>query len=124
MHTGGSHWSYQYFNNATTGQTSQNFRYYQEVLASQRRNPCRVDGTAGAGYDPRANLIETSTRNNMRFQQWEEREVSDYSGRTVSVSRHGLPGDPFEGCQWAFKFNAGRSQTWCRDDLSNFLMLK
>jgi len=125
MHTAGSHWSYQYYNNATTGETSQNFRYYQEERASSRRNRCRTDGSVGSNYDATRNLIENDRhRTNMRFHQWEEREANDGSGRTVSVSRHGVPGDPFEGCQWMFRFNSYRAQSWCRDDTSNYIMFK
>lgn len=125
MHTSNAHWSYQFYANGTTGETQQNFRYYQEVRANQRRNPCRRDGSSGSQYDRTRNLIERSTyRDNMRFHQWEEREANDGSGRTVSVSRHGVPGDPFEGCQWSFRFNSGRAQSWCRHDISNYLMLK
>jgi len=125
MHTAGAHWSYQYYNNATSGETSQNFRYYQEDRVGSGRIRCRTDGSVGSNYDRTRNLIENDAhRTNMRFHQWEEREANDGSGRTVSVSRHGVPGDPFEGCQWMFRFNSYRAQSWCRDDTSNYIMLK
>lgn len=119
------HWSYQYARNQTTGETYQNFQYYQEWRGNDGRRQCRTDGSSGPYYDRVRNTIRRSThRDNMRFHQWEEREVNDGSGRSVAVSRHGVPGDPFEGCQWAFRFNSGRGQSWCRDWISNYLMFK
>ena len=87
-------------------------------------NICRMDGTAGPNYDPQRNVIRASSGNNMRFHQWENLEIVTNDGRSVSVSRNGVPGDPIEGCQWMFRGNAGRSESWCVQATSNFLMLK
>lgn len=119
------HGAFQYARNRTTGEAYENFDYYQEVRANQNRNPCRTDGSSGSYYNGQRNTILRSyPGNNMRFHAWEERQLQGNSGRTWGVSRHGPPGDPFEGCQWMFRFNSGRSQSWCRDWIPNYLMLK
>jgi hypothetical protein len=83
-----------------------------------------MDGSSGPYYDGSRNTIQRSSGNNMRFHQWDNREIWSNEGRAISVSRHGVPGDPIEGCQWTFCNSCGRSQAWCNQAVSVFLMIK
>eukprot|EP00039_Didymoeca_costata_P020182 m.340348 g.340348 ORF g.340348 m.340348 type:complete len:811 (-) comp19246_c0_seq1:60-2492(-) len=56
---------------------------------------------------------------------WEKRDLYADDGKLVQVSRHGIPGDTFSGCEWIFQFNNnGYTRSSCRTDLQQFIWLK
>lgn len=61
-------------------------------------------------YDPNSNRIKNERGNRGYMYWWEEHTISGNSGKTYRVSRHGIPGDPFGGCQWNFYFWGGNGQ--------------
>ena len=67
-------------------------------------------------FDPKANVIRKERRNGNGVQTngymwyWEEHTITGNSGKSFRVSRHGIPGDPFGGCQWNFNFYGGNTR--------------
>lgn len=61
-------------------------------------------------YDPVRNVIKNQRGNRGYMYYWEEHTIHGNSGKSYRVSRHGIPGDPFGGCQWNFYFWGGDGQ--------------
>ena len=45
-------------------------------------------------------------------------------GQMHVVSRWGIASDASASCQRLYRFDTGNSQSWCRSDVKNFIMLK
>jgi len=61
-------------------------------------------------YDPTKNQIKNQRGNRGYMYWWDIHTVTGNSGKSFRVSRHGIPGDPFGGCQWNFYFWGGNGQ--------------
>jgi len=67
-------------------------------------------GTDNSVYDPAKNVIKNQRGNRGYMFYWEEHTITGNSGKSFRTSRHGIPGDPFGGCQWNFYFWGGNGQ--------------
>jgi hypothetical protein len=61
-------------------------------------------------YDPKANQIRNERNSRGYMLYWEEHTITGNSGKSFRTSRHGIPGDPFGGCQWNFYFYGGNGR--------------
>lgn len=88
-------------------------------------------GQLVAGFNPRINgkgrwggWYDGARYEWQRMHYWETRYVYTQSGEKVGVGRHGIPGDPWDGCSWVGSFGNGRSQSWCDYNILTAFFIK
>ena len=81
------------------------------------------------GYDPKRNFMRMNTKDRHLYQQiWDNQNVRGNDGHYHQVTRHGMFSDVNSKCQHPFRYNVGRSSTYCKDDcnskIRSFILLR
>lgn len=74
-------------------------------------------------YNPKTNQLKEDTANR-RMLGWDVHTVKTDTGN-IRMTRHGIGGDAWSGCNWIMRVNGvSVSETSCRRDIKNFIMMK